>query len=237
MIPQHGQTQSTETKPGKFIVFEGPDGFGKSKQAKLAHEYLTGKEENAVLSKEPGSPLSKFTEDLRAMIFSFPYSHGLDEVEQGLLFFIDHYRHAKAVKNAIDQGVNIISDRWLYSQYCYDAVKPYPQIEATNLYEHYETLQIQPDLVLLLGLDKEEAYRRIEEREKAREKETKQSQKPWAQGDYLGELIKQYANLYQDLVDRIPTVDIVPKATETPEEVFERLVKPQLDFLFKEERE
>ncbi len=228
--------QPTEKK-GKLIVFEGPDGFGKTTQAKLAHEYLTGKEENCVLSKEPGSPLSKFTEDLRAMIFSFPYSSTLDEIEQGLLFFIDHYRHAKSIKNAIDQGINVISDRWLYSQYCYDAVKPIQQTHATGLYLEFERIQIQPDLVLLLGLDKEEAYRRIEEREKSREKETKQSQKPWAQGDYLGELIKSYANLYQDLVDRIPIVDIVPKTEEDPEQVFERYVKPQLNELFKEEGE
>ncbi len=220
---------------GKFIVFEGPDGFGKSTQARLAFKYLTEQREfDTALSKEPGSTLSTFTEDIREMLFHKTYSPTLDEVEQGLLFFIDHYRHAKQIEFNVSRGINVISDRWLYSQYAYDAIKPNPQIDAVALYEHYETLQIEPDLLLLFGLDKEEAYRRIKKREDSGEKKTLQSQKPWATGDYLGELIKQYANLYQDLVDRIPTVDIVPQAEEEADVVFEKYVKVQIDSLFEE---
>lgn len=222
------------TQQGKFIVFEGPDGFGKSTQAKLAHEYLMGKHIDTVLSKEPGSPLFFFTIDLREIIFHKSYSLSLNEVEQGLLLFLDHYHHAEGIESETKEGVNIISDRWLYSQYCYDSIKPQPQVDAMQLYEHYESEQIQPDLVLLLGLDKEEGYRRIKEREEKNEKQTKQSQKPWAQGDYLGELIKNYAELYQNLASKIRTIviDIVPRNEENPEEVFEKYVKFHIDKLF-----
>jgi len=227
--------QPTEEK-GKLIVFEGPDGFGKSTQAELAFDYLMKKKRNIVLSKEPGSELSPFTRDLREMIFHSNHSTMLNEVEQGLLLFIDHYHNAKTISHITKVGCNVISDRWLYSQYCYDSIKLVSQVDATGLYLEYEHRQIQPDLVLLLGLDKEEGYRRIKKREEENEKQTKQSHKPWAQGDYLGELIKQYSYLYHDLVDRITTVDIVPRNEETPEEVFEKYVKPQLDKLFKEKK-
>lgn len=226
-----------EKKRGKFIVFEGPDGFGKSTQAYLAYEYMGKKSIPVMLSKEPGSPLFNFTKDLREILFDKHYSLGLDEVEQGLIFFVDHYHHARMIESQIEIGNTIVSDRWLYSQYCYDAIKPHSQTLATGLYLDYEKEQIQPDLVLLFGLDKEEGYRRIKAREEEGDKKTKQRQKPWAEGDYLGELIIQYANLYQDLVDRIPTATIVPRNEETREEVFEKYVKPQIDELFKGEGE
>lgn len=223
---------------GKFIVFEGPDGFGKSTQAQLTRKYMLEEIKlSFIISREPGSIISDFCQDLREIIFHKEYSSELDEVEQGLLLFLDHYEHAIQTQKLINMGINVISDRWLYSQYAYDAIKPKSQIDAINLYQHYETLQIQPDLVLLFGLDKEEGYRRIKEREEKGEKKTKQSQKPWVQGDYLGELIKQYSYIYYDLVDKIPVVDITPRNEETKEEVFEEYVKPQIDEVFKKEGE
>ncbi len=86
-MAQYGQTQPTEKK-GKLIVFEGPDGFGKTTQAKLAYKYLGERSIPVLLSKEPGSPLSNFTKDLREIIFDKHYSSQLDEVEQGLIFFL-----------------------------------------------------------------------------------------------------------------------------------------------------
>lgn len=234
MRKENGVNQSK----GKFIVFEGPNGFGKSTQAYISWSYVANSLKlKCYRTKEPGSNLSAFTKDLREILFHRMYAFNLDEVEQGLLFFIDHYHHAKTVEEYIKQGVNVISDRWLYSQYCYDSIKPQPQVDAIQLYEYYEPEQIQPDLILLMGLDKEEGYRRIKEREEQGEKKTTQAQKPWAQGDYLGELIKNYANLYQNLISRIPIVDIVPKNEENPKEVFEKYVRIEIDKLFKEEGE
>ena len=223
---------------GKFIVFEGPDGMGKSKQTQLTVDYLL-KEfaakrimRDTLLSKEPGSPLSIFCQDLREMIFHKSYSSNLNEIEQGLLLFLDHYHHAGQIEWRLNNGWNIISDRWLYSQYCYNSIKPVSQETAIDLYEQFEPLQIQPDLVIIMGLDKEEAYRRIEKREEEGEKKTQAKHKPWAVDDYIGELIKNYAALYQDLVeDGIPTITVVPKNEETPEEVFEKYVKGQVDLV------
>ncbi|HNZ30247.1 MAG TPA: dTMP kinase, partial [Candidatus Goldiibacteriota bacterium] len=39
---------------GKLIVFEGPEGCGKSTQAQMAFEYLKGRGIKSVLLREPG---------------------------------------------------------------------------------------------------------------------------------------------------------------------------------------
>ncbi|KKN40806.1 hypothetical protein LCGC14_0729480 [marine sediment metagenome] len=229
MNPTNQQEQPKQK--GKFIVFEGPDGMGKSKQSQLALDYLIEERViDTVLTKEPGSSLLQFTGDLREMIFHRPYSSSLDQVEQGLLLFIDHYHNARWVRELTDHGRNVISDKWLYSQYCYNSIKPVSQETAMDLYEQFEPLQIQPDLVIIMGLDKEEAYRRIEKREKEGEKKTQAKHKLWAVDDYIGELIKNYATLYHGLVnDEIPTITVVPKNEETPEEVFEKYIKGQIN--------
>lgn len=41
------------THPGKFIVFEGPDGSGQTTQASLLEKYFCGLGKKVVLTKEP----------------------------------------------------------------------------------------------------------------------------------------------------------------------------------------
>ena len=219
--------------PGKLIVFEGPDGFGKSTQAQLAFDYLNQVRPGLTfLSKEPGSALSPFCISMREHIFH----PSTDSIEQGLLFFLDHYRHARAVERLTSDGLTVISDRWLYSQYCYNSIRLNgPDIDGTALYEKYEPLQTTPDLVIVLGLDKEEAEKRIQARDSQKSKDVVQSQKSWTQTeDYLGKLIRIYeAFILEYEMEGINVQAVTPNSNESPEEVFDKCVQPILSNLFK----
>lgn len=230
------ETKENQQTKGKFIVFEGPDGFGKTTQAVHATLFLKerlGGLDRIALTKEPGSLRSQLTKDIRQMLFHKDYSLSLDGVEQGLLFFIDHYHNAKLVESLIQRGIWVISDRWLYSQYAYEPIKDQSQDDAMSLYRKYEKRQVKPDLVFILALDKEEAYKRIKARDDEKEKETTQSMKPWAQEDYLYAIIKNYGYLYYELEQQgIKTIIPVPFSHETSIEVFTNYIKPEIEILF-----
>ena len=136
--------QEEEKKRGKLIVLEGPDGFGKTTQTGLITNYLVdgirlSHYSNAIIqTKEPGSSHSEFCLSMRYEIFKDRHPHDtLDELEEGLLFFLDHYHHARLVENAVEQGAIVVSDRWCYSQYCYNRVREKGRPHSTKLYMQF----------------------------------------------------------------------------------------------------
>jgi thymidylate kinase len=160
---------------GKLIVFEGPDGSGKSGMAQRAKEWMEkylldknpewpagpGRQPYVHLIKYPGNPKIELCRDIRQMIFNKPYSKQLDAVEQGLLFFIDYYASADYAAALVEQGDIVISDRWCYSQFAYDPVKTNPQVHSCNLFREFETKKIQPSLVIQMDADPETIMMRL----------------------------------------------------------------------------
>lgn len=172
--------------PGALIVVEGIDGSGKTTIVDLLVEWLMNQLRESpyavIKTKEPGSPLITLCRDIRNMLFNSTYKHNLDAVEQGLLFFIDHYHHAKQVKTWVDQGNFVVSDRWAYTQYAYADVKREPNVDADILYHKYEPLQIQPNIVFFLDIDPEVAKTRSRTRTNKKES---QEDKQWGTRDDL----------------------------------------------------
>ena len=228
-------------KRGKFIVLEGPDGFGKTTQTEFIvdHLMMTPNRFSVIRTKEPGSPHSDFCLSMRESLFRDRHPHDkLDEVEEGLLFFLDHYHHARMVGEAVEQGAIVVSDRWCYSQYCYNRVRKEGRPHSTALYLEFEPEQIQPDLVIILGLDKDEAMRRLDNRpgdaqkRKAWAPSTKDKE---ASDEYLGILLTAYGELAGTLEqDHIWCGTVTPGVGMLPEDVFEIMIKPFIDRLIEE---
>ena len=227
---------------GKFIVFEGADGVGKSTQASLARLLLTTLGHVVLAVKEPGNPGVNFCRDIREMLFKKPYSDQLDAVEQGLLFFIDHYRNAKFVQYYLDKGEVVIADRWgVYSMPAYNAVTKELQLDAMNLHRQYETKLVQPDLVIHLDTDPETIMMRLHSR---MGKDVSQEQKRALWGDkpeieVHTELRQSYLNMskrYQyahELGHPLKWVTITQRPDQSPEDVFHKAVEPLLLDLMK----
>ena len=220
----------------KFIVFEGPDGSGKSSMARMAELLLTSLGYAVQSVKEPGNLDAEFCQDIRQMIFNKPYSKQLDAIEQGLLFFVDHYTNARFVKLSLEQVNVVISDRWLYSQYAYDSVKKASQVDALNLYRLYETEQVQPDLVIQMDADPEVIMARLAAR---MGKDVSQEQKKALWGDKpdiqvhteLRQSYRNQAKRYQHAYSMggpVEWVTINQHPDDSAEEVFHYGVEPVL---------
>lgn len=96
---------------GRYIIFEGVDGSGKSTQAKILSQRLGAK-----LTREPGGTL--IGQKIRELIL---HSNDSLEVEtEAILMAADRSEHlAKIILPAVSTGVDVVSDRSYLSSYAY----------------------------------------------------------------------------------------------------------------------
>lgn len=109
-------------KKGKLIVFEGIDCCGKTTiLQKLAYNRRFGT--NTFFTREPGSLLPKEDtnkiEEIREEIL---HGYNNTDFQQAQLFAKARYLHTKQIIGYINNGSNIISDRYLLSSLIYQGL-------------------------------------------------------------------------------------------------------------------
>ena len=125
---------------GKFIVLEGIDGCGKSTQADLLYHYLMEKypQKRFELHREAtDGPVGKL---LREEYLSG--KRNCPEEMINLLYLADRYEHIfgeDGILNKLNDGVNIICDRFYYSSFVYDTYMNYPTFDdlSATMYDEW----------------------------------------------------------------------------------------------------
>ncbi|MBE6576992.1 MAG: dTMP kinase [Ruminococcaceae bacterium] len=143
---------------GRFIVFEGIDGSGKTTQAKLLAEYLEGQGKKAVLTAEPTKlPTGKaLREALGGKVKK-------SECEMAVLFVQDRIAHnivpEDGIEALVNAGVDVICDRYYYSTLAYQGQSTdYAWVKSMNL----SCPEIRkPDLCIYIDLLPEQSLERI----------------------------------------------------------------------------
>lgn len=102
---------------GRFIVFEGGEGAGKSTQARLLADALDARGIEAVLTREPGG--TPGAEAIRRLLLD-PPGDGWGAEAEALLFAAARADHvARAIRPALAAGRWVISDRFVDSSRAY----------------------------------------------------------------------------------------------------------------------
>ena len=137
---------------GKFIVFEGIDGCGKSTQARLLSEKLNERGRETVLTKEPYKNESlKRREDLNPL-------------ERQRFFVEDRLAHLKEfIIPNLEKGINVISDRYCFSTIAYGMSEGVSRGELIDLHKDILGNNFTvPDLTIFIDLEAEKAIKRID---------------------------------------------------------------------------
>ena len=137
-----------------FITFEGIEGSSKTTQAGLLAKWLEEQNINCLLTKEPGSVLSRECQDIRKLLLS--PENDIDSTAELFLYLADRAQHVgKHIIPAKERGQWIISDRYTFSTYVYQGYGRHKIEEmgswfrkALDIAAHYE----MPDITFIMDL-------------------------------------------------------------------------------------
>jgi dTMP kinase len=140
-------------RPGRFIVFEGIDGTGKSTQQKLLAEVLRKHGYKVIETREPTN--GKFGRKIREHYLNRDTLSADGELE---LFIADRKEHLqKVILPALSAGTIVLCDRYFLSTAAYQGAAGLDPEEILALHKFAPV----PDLALIIELDPAESIRRI----------------------------------------------------------------------------
>ena len=135
--------------PGRFVVFEGGDGAGKSTQVRLLGQWLADQGYRVRLTHEPGAtPVGR---RLREVLL---HGEHLTARAEALLFAADRAHHVESVvRPALEDGEIVVSDRFTDSSVAYQGSgRDLGTSEVAQL-SRWATQGLTPDLTVLLDVE------------------------------------------------------------------------------------
>lgn len=153
---------------GRFIVFEGGEGVGKSTQSRLLAETLRARGLEVVTTREPGG--TSGAEAIRAMLLDKdgPAKDGLGwgARAEALLFAAARADHVeRLIRPALARGAWVVCDRYLDSSRAYQGGGSGLDDEDILTLHRIGSAGLLPDCTVLLTLDPAEAAKRVEKRD------------------------------------------------------------------------
>ncbi len=135
---------------GKFITFEGPEKSGKSTQAKLLKQYLSGKGYSCLFIREPGS--TSLSEKIRKILLNKKNNH-ISHFAEMLLYMTARAQLIKEVIiPALRDGKVVLCDRFIDSTIAYQGYGLGIDINLIKKIGKFVTQDIKPDITILLDL-------------------------------------------------------------------------------------
>jgi len=152
----------TYAAAGLFIALEGGEGAGKSTQARLLAEALTGDGSaggpEVVLTREPGD--TTVGRSLRAILLD-PDTGALSPRTETLLYAADKAEHvARVVRPALERGAVVITDRYVDSTLAYQGAGRALRVDEVEQVARWATEQLRPHLTVFLDLPAADGLRR-----------------------------------------------------------------------------
>lgn len=144
-----------------FIVFEGPEGAGKTTQIKRLVETLKIANVSPVVTREPGG--TPAADAIRSVILNPTLE--INALSEFLLYSASRAQHVdEVIKPAIEMGKTVICDRFFGASVAYQGYGRGLDLDFIYDLTQRVTQSIKPDLVLLLDIDPELGLKRIASR-------------------------------------------------------------------------
>ena len=149
-------------KKGSFIVFEGPDGSGKTTVCDIVCQKLKDKGFDIVHTREPGG--IDIAEQIRAVILD-PKNTAMDSRTEALLYAASRRQHLiEKVLPAINDGKIVICERFVYSSLAYQGKARGIGYEGVKAINDFAIEGCKPDITIYLDVDEKTGQSRINDR-------------------------------------------------------------------------
>lgn len=148
---------TTERLRGKFIVFDGPDGCGKSTQLDLLQKALEAQGVPVVRGKDPGG--TAIGDRIRQVLLGYDLSE-MDVRCETFLFMASRAQLAgEVIEPALRAGKTVLCDRFISATCAYQAAAGY---DAARVIEvgRYAVGETWPDLTVVIDLPAEAGLQR-----------------------------------------------------------------------------
>jgi len=148
------------TDTGVFIAFEGGEGGGKSTQAALLDDWLTGRGHATLLTREPGGT------DIGRQLRSIVLGHQTGELSartEALLYAADKAEHVDSLLlPALTDGKVVITDRYVDSALAYQGAGRTLDVAEVEQVNRWATAGLRPHLTVVLDVDPQVGLSRFE---------------------------------------------------------------------------
>ncbi len=133
-----------------FITFEGPEGSGKSTQARILAERLRGCALDVLLTREPGG--TTISDQIRSMLLD--HRHGeMEPVTEALLFAASRAQHvAECIRPHLDRGDIVLCDRFADSTFAYQGYGLGQNVQMLRVLTEIATGGLLPNITVYLDL-------------------------------------------------------------------------------------
>ena len=146
-----------------FITFEGPDGSGKTTALNTLVDYLKSQGIEFILTREPGSELSKESRAIREILIN--PENNIPAMAEAILFSADRRIHLEQVIwPALKENKIVLCDRYVDSSLAYQGAGRKLGIEEIKTINEVATNKTYPDLTVFFDITPEQSAARIEKR-------------------------------------------------------------------------
>jgi dTMP kinase len=151
-------TTLCERLRGKFLVFDGPDGAGKSTQRELLAKVLMDAGGQVVSSRDPGG--TEIGDRIRSVLLDYDLSI-MDVNCEALLFMASRAQLvAEVIRPALAEGKTVLCDRFVTSTCAYQGAAGLDPRRVIEL-ARFAIDDCWPDLTVVLDVDSLEGFERI----------------------------------------------------------------------------
>lgn len=148
-----------ERKKGLFLSMEGPDGAGKTTQARLLKERLEKLGLPVVLTREPGG--TPIGEEIRKLLLNPDFREMTVPCEILLYSAARAQLVSECIYPSLQKGITVISDRYLDSNIVYQGLAGGEKPEIIEMINMWAAGRLLPELTFLLDIDVEAGLRRL----------------------------------------------------------------------------
>lgn len=230
-------TQTTiDRLRGKFLVFDGPDGAGKSVQRERLSQLLADAGLEVVSCRDPGG--TTIGDRIRSVLLDYDLSD-MDVACETLLFMASRAQLVgQIIRPALLDKKTVLCDRFVTSTCAYQGAAGYDPKRVIEL-AHFAIGDTWPDLTILLDVSPDQAFQRTGRKpsqvgRRRRSSDHGQSL-PFAEGDVKAkpdamesrsiEFHRKVRQMFHELHAYYPRPVVTIDASDDPDSVFEQIVQ------------